>query len=340
MRANRVASMKYSKAVRLCANSIDWSHLNNCKIAIIGCTGSVGSAVTAILIDAKSRLECLANTEIVGVARKPTKLWLNSNFKFVAHDLSSSRDLTQVIPICDYYIYIAGTASDYINNIETVISTQFNGLISALKHSRNSKSFVYISSTRIYGRRYTNKCIQEHTKATVIPLSSDNIYDCSKHFGESLCYHYFSRYRLPVKIARITNVYGAIETSYSKTAISDMTVQAKNAKVIKLTGSPHSVRNYCSDIDVATGIFKTLINGKSGEAYNIGSSEHLTNHQLAKIIAHQFKPIHVRISTNKRVRRSNYQIISTQKARDELGFTSILTIRDVIPLIIQNLLRE
>jgi nucleoside-diphosphate-sugar epimerase len=170
-------------------------------------------------------------------------------------------------------------------------------------------------------------------------MHTDNVYDSAKRLGESLCLWHARSGDTPAVVARLSNIYGAQDAQRSETAISDFARQAVQTKVIALKGNPHSTRNWACVLDTAQGILCALVRGKAGEAYNIGSDEHLSSRQLAEMVAATF-PTPVSVQLPPQAAPLSLQTISIEKARKDLDFRPEFTFDKLAPLVIEATLRN
>src|SRR5579871_1240441 len=198
------------------------------RVGILGCTGLIGSALLEILM--RSNASALASNpiKIYGIARRP--VYPLQGYRFIAMSVTDRHALDS-IPDLDYTVYVAGTASDYLRRPKETLETQIIGLENALSRVGNTSRFVYISSTRVYGRQNSMEPITEETAAQVPPMHLDNLYDSAKRFGESLCLWY-ARFRdYQAVVARPSNIYGPQVILRSETAITDLIRQAMELRI-------------------------------------------------------------------------------------------------------------
>lgn len=134
-------------------------------------------------------------------------------------------------------IYCIGVAGDFRPRPFDTIELNVE-LLSKILRSGTFTSFVYLSSTRIYGSKDFVSRAAEDSRFTVFP-DSDAIYDLSKLLGESLCATQHSR---NIQIARLSNVVGAHLNSSTFLGALASTIQSKTTVVIK--EGPNSSKDY------------------------------------------------------------------------------------------------
>jgi UDP-glucuronate decarboxylase len=311
--------------------------LKGTTVCVVGCTGLIGRAMMAVLQTANRSSLSGRLINIIGVARGIDERFIqetDTGVTLVASDVTDPR-LGPILASCDYVIYLAGTTSDYLSRIRETAETQTIGLQQCLTSAKGSRGFVYASSTRVYGRTASRTFVAEDSLATVRPMHLDNIYDSCKRFGESLCLWYSRSGQCNVVVVRLSNVYGFDSVLPSRSVVTDFVGQAYKTHRIEPTGHPASVRNYCYVLDAVQGVLLALVRGKTGNAYNVGSAEHLTTRRLARMIAGGL-PFTVELNWPNPFPPVSIQRVSIEKARSELGFDPTYTFKQLAPLIVQH----
>jgi nucleoside-diphosphate-sugar epimerase len=331
------AAKLYSDGKRALAQLPPLTALAGRSVCIVGSTGQIGSVLVETLLGANASLLAADPIRLFGLARTAPAVH-EEGYTFVPISVSDPASVVG-LPDFDHLIYVAGTASDYLRRRQETIATQVVGLEAILTRYAGCRSFVYISSTRVYGRYSDGSPITEETLACIPPMHTDNLYDSAKRLGESLCLWHARSGNTPAVVARLTNIYGAQDSQRSETAISDFARQAAQTGVIGLKGNPDSTRNWTCVLDIAQGILRTLVNGKPGEAYNIGSNEHLSSRELAEQVAATF-PGTVSVALPPQVAPLSLQTISIEKAQRELDYRPNFTFGSFAPLVVAATLRN
>jgi nucleoside-diphosphate-sugar epimerase len=158
---------------------------------------------------------------------------------------------------------------------------------------------------------------------------SRNVYDGAKLISEALAAHASTAAR-PVVVARLGNVYGSVAGRPAATAFTTFVAQARRGRRIIVSGPPDSTRNHVHPSDAADGLLRALLFGRPGEAYNIGSHDHLTNENFARRVA-EAAPFPVSVELANAGARPDHMIISIEKAQRELGFSPARHIVEGLP---------
>lgn len=138
------------------------------------------------------------------------------------------------------------------------------GVLSRLLQNTFFNSFLYLSSTRVYGGLDASRTASEDSLLTGKP-SADTLYDYSKLLGESLC---LTIDRPAIRIVRLSNVYGIGQSRH--TFLGSLTKDLKEKGAATILDNPASSKDYVSVQDVVPLLEKITLSGKQ-EIYNIAS---------------------------------------------------------------------
>ncbi len=210
-------------------------------------------------------------------------------------NLSDSNELLEVkkfdvndplprdIPDYSYIIHAATIASPIYYRqfpIETMDANVL-GLRRFLEYMRTQKKagkplkgFLFYSTSEIYGDpTKENIPTPESYRGNVSCTGPRACYDESKRYGETLCVNFSQQYGLPIKIARPFNNYGPGLKITDRRALPDFARDIFNNNDVVLLSDGAPTRTFCYVSDAIVGYYKTMINGKNGEAYNIGMDQ-------------------------------------------------------------------
>lgn len=155
-----------------------------------------------------------------------------------------------------------------VNEIPTLninITGTFN-VLHACKNLENLKSFVHISTDKVYGN------VSPITKDTV-PNGTGHPYNTSKLAGDYLAQMYSNFYDIPMVIIRHANVYGAGDTHLDR--IVPRTIQ----KVLRgespiVRGDGSNTRDYLHVTDVVDGYLRCIELASNPKVLNLGGFNH------------------------------------------------------------------
>ncbi len=122
-----------------------------------------------------------------------------------------------------------------------------------------------------------------------IALSSvRSCYPEGKRLCENMCVCYAAQYGVPVKIARLSQTFGAGVSLNDNRVFAQFAKAAIAGKDIVLHTKGSSNGNYCYTADAVAGLLTILLNGENAEAYNVVSESTTTTiAQMAQMVSEQ-----------------------------------------------------
>jgi UDP-glucuronate decarboxylase len=210
--------------------------------------------------------------------------WLDA-LRGTPHLTLETHDVTHPVPdslgSVQFIIHAASIASPKfyrLHPIETM-DANVNGLRNLLEYTLRQRSaerpvegFLFYSTSEIYGDPQPEFIPTPETYRGYVSCTGPRAcYDESKRYGETLCVNFAQQYGLPITIARPFNNYGPGLKITDARVLPDFArdVFAGRDIVMYSDGSP--TRTFCYITDAIVGYFKVLMNGRPGEAYNIGT---------------------------------------------------------------------
>lgn len=266
--------------------------LKNKKILITGAGGLICSALVDQFMMLNQKYKY--NISVYAAGRSKQKinerffLWKdNDKFQYVRYD---ALDLFTSDILFDYIIHGAGLSSPnaYSEHPAETMLSNFIGIKNLLELIRRSGDgrLLYISSSEVYGKKNGNMSYSEGEYGYVDILNPRACYPSSKRASETLCAAYKKEYGTDFVIVRPGHIYGPTMTAVDNRAASEFLRDAKAGKNIIMKSPGAQLRSYCYVIDCANAVLSTLINGKSGEAYNISNPESIvTIREFAECVA-------------------------------------------------------
>mgnify|MGYP001304472924 CR=1 FL=1 len=248
----------------------------NKKILLIGANGFLGKYFVKTfesLIETKKinlLLDCYDN-HISSRKSEFSLLSKNKNIKFFNADINNIK----INKNYDFIIYLAGIASPFIYKkypLET-LSVCYLGVKNLLEKCKKDKSeFIFFSSSEIYGNPdKKNLPTKEIYYGNVNSFGPRSCYDEGKRVGETLCYIYKNYFNCKIKIIRPFNVFGPLMNKKDYRVIPNIINKIINKQKILIHGNGKQTRTFCYITDAMSGFYKIILNGKSGNIYNIGN---------------------------------------------------------------------
>lgn len=276
------------------ANSeIQFEQLRESTIMVTGATGLVGAFLVRALLCA-NRIKKL-NLHILAFVRnreKAEQIFGNTlhrtDISLTIGDVNEPIDVKQPI---DFIFHCASvTASKYMisNPVETILtSVEGTKNILYLAKEKKCKSVIYVSSMEMYGK-LENANVTEAELGYINPLVVRSNYPESKRLCENLCVAFGAEYGVPVKIARLSQTFGAGILEGENRVFAQFARSVIDGKNIILHTKGLSEGNYCYTRDTIMGLLFILIKGRNGEAYNISNPEtHTTIAEMAEMVCNK-----------------------------------------------------
>lgn len=271
------------------ATFIDWPKLANKTILITGASGLIGANFANTILYANQRKNY--NIKIIAVVRNiekaTNKLISQDNITFINSDV---KDLKGIEAPIDYIVHAANPTSSkfFIEKPVETIQTAILGTQNLLEiaKAKNVKNFIFLSSMEVYGNPSKGEIIKENHVAGFDPTVTRNCYPMSKKLCESLCQAYYSEYKVPTNVLRLTQTFGpGVEYNDGRIFAEFMRcVIEKRDIVLKTKGETERCYLYTSD--AVSAILTAMFSEKCGECYTVANPEtYCSIAEMAELVA-------------------------------------------------------
>lgn len=278
-------STLYRNDIKKALEKYDFSSFDGKSILVTGATGLICSSLIDVLLILQEITEI--DIRIIGAGRHPSviKKRFENRVTPIAYDAIFPLQITEDV---DYIIHGAGSASPELytsSPVETMLSN-INGINNLLNYCIGKKTrMIYISSSEVYGRKNDEESFLETNYGYVDLDNIRNSYSESKRASEMLCKSYEKEYGVDVSMVRPGHVYGPTASKKDKRISSDFAYKAARGEKLEMLSAGLQNRSYCYCIDASMAILVCLLNGVSGEAYNIGTEDVTSIKKMAQILA-------------------------------------------------------
>lgn len=304
----------------------DWEKLKDKTLLISGGTGFIGSFITDVIRYKNDKNS--SNIHVVSVSRHGGES--DETVTYISSDIT--QPLTYKGNV-DYILHLASNTHpvQYASDPVGTITTNIIGCNNLLKLAIEKKvsRFLLASSVEIYGQGIEQP-MDESYCGYIDCNNARSGYNEAKRTCEALCQSYKNQYGVDVVIARLARTFGADKKNDSK-AMSQFMNKAVAGEDIVLKSKGTQRYSYSYVADTASGIFKVLLNGKDGEAYNISDEdEGKTLGDYAGFIAELAgKKLVFDIEENASVSKATYALLSIEKVK-KLGWKPMYTVSDAL----------
>jgi nucleoside-diphosphate-sugar epimerase len=277
---------------------VNWSRFAGKTVLISGANGFLPAyMVESLLYIDQHYLN--SGIKVIALVRNPDKAkkrfthYLNNpNLSFIEQDVAD--EINTDIKI-DYIIHAASQASPQYYGTDPVgtLSANIMGTSNLLKLAKKNEveSFLFFSSGEVYGSVGSEHMpVNEEYYGYLNPLLVRSCYAESKRMGENMCVSYLQQYKVNTKIIRPFHTYGPGMDLNDGRVFVDFVSDILNGKNIIIKSDGTAKRAYCYLTDAITAYFKVLLDGKNGEAYNVGNPyNEYSVKELANILVSLFK---------------------------------------------------
>lgn len=251
------------------------------KVLITGGAGFLGSHFADRLLQDGHQIVIVDNL-VTGNLENIAHLNNNSNVEFVNHDI-----IQALPPIpCDYLLNMACPASPpaYQKDPIFTIKTAMLGTYNMLEHARENQAIFFQASTsEIYGDPEVHPQVEDYW-GNVNPIGIRSCYDEGKRIGETLCFDFFRKYNLGIKVVRIFNTYGPRMDPEDGRVVSNVICQALKREKITIYGEGNQTRSFCYVDDLIDGMHRLLFSDGFQGPVNIGNPDEFTINELAHMV--------------------------------------------------------
>jgi dTDP-glucose 4,6-dehydratase len=300
------------------------------RVMVTGGAGFIGSNFVRRIVDGSlSGINHITVLDKLTYAGTLTNLEMlpKESFEFVQGDIVDSDLVNSLASRHDAIVNFAAEshvdrsitrARDFV--VTNVLGTQ-NLLDSALRNE--VQIFVQISTDEVYGT------IDEGSWHEDFPLLPNSPYSASKAAADLLARSYHRTFGLDTRITRCSNNYGPHQ--FPEKVIPLFVTNLIDNKKVPLYGKGLNIRDWLHVDDHCRGIHAVLMKGKSGQIYNIGGGQELTNRDLTSIILEKMGRDYSSIEyVQDRLGHDLRYSVNIEKISSELGYRPMVPFEDGI----------
>jgi dTDP-glucose 4,6-dehydratase len=259
--------------------------MNN--ILVTGGAGFIGSNFVNYYLEKhhETRIICIDKMTYAAKLSNLKSNLDNKNLVFLKGDICDSRFLADLFNkyTIDAVINFAAEShvDNSINGPEEFLLSNYMGVFNLLECVRNYPNirFHQVSTDEVYGDTSIDSSRRFYEEDILRPSSP---YSSSKAAADLLILSYHRSYGMNITISRSVNNYGPHQ--HEEKLIPLIINNALNNKNIPLYGDGKNIRDWMYVLDHCSAIDTILHLGVSGEVYNVGNNNELSNVQIANMI--------------------------------------------------------
>ena len=294
-------------------------------IIVTGGAGFIGSNFIFHMLEAHpgNRIICLDKLTYAGNLSTLRPVADDPRFRFVKLDICDREGVFKLFEEEHPDIVVNFAAESHVDrsivNPQIFLETNIIGTSVLMDACRKYgiTRFHQVSTDEVYGDLSLNQPDLFFTEET--PLHTSSPYSSSKAGADLLALAYHRTYGLPVTISRCSNNYGPYQ--FPEKLIPLMIINCLKNKPLPVYGKGLNVRDWLYVEDHCKAVDLIIHKGRSGEVYNIGGHNEMSNINIVKLVCKELGKSESLITyvTDRKGHDMRYAIDSA-KIQNELGW--------------------
>ncbi len=252
------------------------------KILVTGGLGFMGSNFIRYMLEHYEDVE-IANLDKMTYAGNPDNLRdieRNPRYRFLKGDIADQQAVENLVTLFQPQAIVNYAAETHVDRSildpGAFVMTDVIGTYRLLEATRqyHVSRFIQISTDEVFGS------VAEGESDETSPFDPSSPYSASKAGADHLVRAYFRTYGTPTIVTHAVNNYGPYQ--YPEKLIPLFITNLLEGKKVPVYGSGANIREWLYVLDHARAIDRVLRDGKTGEVYNIGTGERLTNLHITR----------------------------------------------------------
>jgi dTDP-glucose 4,6-dehydratase len=187
--------------------------------------------------------------------------------------------MKEIISKCDAVVNFAAESfvDRSISDANPFLVSNIRGAFTVLDiATKQKKRMVQISTDEVFGSLSSGTATEESK------MNPSSPYAATKAAAELLINSYSITYNSDIIITRCTNNYGSRQ--FAEKLIPKTIILANQDQKIPIYGNGKNIRDWIYVDDHCDGILASLLDGKSGQSYNISGNNEIDNTTIVKKI--------------------------------------------------------
>ena len=251
------------------------------KLLVTGGLGFIGSNFILKLLNETNEFDIInVDAELYGADQKNLDSIKNhEKYEFVKGNITNKRLMEELISKCDAVVNFAAESfvDRSINNADPFLVSNIRGTFTILDIiTKQKKRMIQISTDEVFGS-LSKGSADEQAK-----FNPSSPYAATKAAAELLIKSFSVTYDSDVVITRCTNNYGPRQ--FPEKLIPKTIILAKQGRNIPIYGNGKNLRDWIFVDEHCDAVYEILMNGKSGQAYNISANNEISNMKIVSDI--------------------------------------------------------
>jgi UDP-glucose 4-epimerase len=255
------------------------------KILVTGGAGFIGSHLVNVLMKQNAELCVLDNLSTGNI--DDVRQWLNNPlFSFIQGNLLNKNETLKAVRGCTIIFHLAANPEVRLSSVAPDVHFEQNivatyNLLEAMRKSGAVKSFVFTSSSTVYG-----EASQIPTPEDYAPLEPISVYGASKLASEALIMAYAHTYGFNAIIYRLANIIGP--RSRHGVIYDFIEKLRRNPRELEILGDGTQAKSYLYVDDcVEAMLFSLTKTSRQVEVFNLGSEDRIDVISIARIVVEE-----------------------------------------------------
>ena len=301
--------------------------LTNCRIAVIGGAGFIGSHIVDQLLAEPVREVIIVDNLIRGTRANLAAALGDPRVRLVEGSITDRVLMEQVLAGTDGLFLLAALwLFECVHEPRKALEVNVDGTWNVIEAARAAgvKRIVYSSSASVYGDALTLPMTEEH------PFNNRTMYGATKIAGEQFLRAAYEQHGLPYVALRYMNVYGP-RMDYKGTYVSVIMkvldrLDAGERPVVFGDGS--QAYDFVHVADVARANLLSMKSDVADESFNVGTGVQTTiNELVGALLEITGSQLTIDYRPNEQMFVTN-RVGSTAKAERLLGFSATTSLRE------------
>ena len=251
------------------------------KLLVTGGLGFIGSNFILKILNEKQRNSVVnVDAELFGSNHQNLEPIKNyDNYRFVRGNITNRHLMEDLISECDAVVNFAAESfvDRSIADANPFLVSNIRGTFTILDIIKEQKKrLVQISTDEVFGS------LESTTAKENSRFNPSSPYAATKAAAELLVNSYIVTYDCDCVITRCTNNYGSRQ--FPEKLIPKTLILASQNRQVPIYGKGKNIRDWIFVDDHCEAIYKVLLEGKSGESYNISANNEVDNLTIVKKI--------------------------------------------------------